>query len=459
MKSTVETLSPTRVRLSVEVSFEELEPSVRRAYRSISDQVRIPGFRPGKVPPRLIDQRIGRAVVLEEAARNAIPQHYIEAVREHEVKPLGRPAVEITKLQDGEVLEFTVEVDVTPQIELPDLSSVSITVDPVEVAEEEVDEQLRILRERFATLKGVQRPAQIGDYVSIDLVATIDGEEVPGGSATGVSYEVGSGQLLEGLDDTLVGMTANESATFTSTLVGGEYAGQEAQVAVTVRAVREKELPDLDDSFAQLASEFDTLEELRADLRTRRERAKRLEQAFQARDKVLEALLERTEIPVPEGVVQEEVDFRKQSMREQLERIDRSWEEYLESENTTEEQLDQELRESATKALKTQLLLDAIADAEEVGVNDTELTQEVIRRAQAQGAQPREYAERLQRQGQLPMVVADIRRGKALALAVEQATVTDTAGNPVDLSTQSNNADSTKEASEEQSESDSENAD
>jgi len=459
VKSTVETLSPTRVRLSVEVSFEELEPSVRRAYRSISDQVRIPGFRPGKVPPRLIDQRIGRAVVLEEAARNAIPQHYIEAVREHEVKPLGRPAVEITKLQDGEVLEFTVEVDVTPQIELPDLSSVSITVDPVEVAEEEVDEQLRILRERFATLKGVQRPAQIGDYVSIDLVATIDGEEVPGGSATGVSYEVGSGQLLEGLDDTLVGMTANESATFTSTLVGGEYAGQEAQVAVTVRAVREKELPDLDDSFAQLASEFDTLEELRADLRTRRERAKRLEQAFQARDKVLEALLERTEIPVPEGVVQEEVDFRKQSMREQLERIDRSWEEYLESENTTEEQLDQELRESATKALKTQLLLDAIADAEEVGVNDTELTQEVIRRAQAQGAQPREYAERLQRQGQLPMVVADIRRGKALALAVEQATVTDTAGNPVDLSTQSNNADSTKEASEEQSESDSENAD
>jgi len=433
VKSTVETLSPTRVRLSIEVPFAELEPNVRKAYKTIGEQIRIPGFRPGKVPTSLIDQRIGRPVVLEEAARDAIPEHYLAAVREHEVKVLGPPSVEITKLDEKEQFAFTAEVDVRPEVELPDLSGLSATVDPLEIAEEEVDAQVNALRERFGTLKGVERPAQNDDFVQIDLMATVDGDEVPGGSASGISHQVGSGRLLDGLDEALVGMSAGEEKTFTTQLVGGDYAGQDANVSVTVKTVRERELPPLDDDFAQLASEFDTLDELRSDVRERVHRVKQLEQAYQARDKVLEALLAATEVPVPEGVVAEEVDYRRQAMSDQLERIGSSLEEYLSEESKSEDDLATDLTSTATNAVRTQILLDAIADAEEVGVTDAELTQEVLTRAQQAGVAPQEYAEQLQRSGQLRAIVADVRRGKALMLVVERASVTDTAGSAVDL--------------------------
>ncbi len=433
MKSTVETLSPTRVRLSIEVPFTDLEPNVKQAYKTIGEQVRIPGFRPGKVPTRLIDQRFGRPAVLEEAAREAIPEHYLAAVREHEVKVLGSPSVEITKLEEGDEFAFTAEVDVRPEIELPDLSSLSAEVDELEVTDEEIDEQVVALQERFATLKGVERPAAEGDFVQIDLVATVGGAEVPGGSATGISHEVGSGKLLEGLDEALVGMSADESKTFVTQLVGGEYAGQDADVAVTVKSVRERELPPLDDDFAQLASEFDTLDELRDDVRQRVERVKRMQQMYQARDKVLEALLAATEVPVPEGVVAEEVEYRRQAMSDQLERIGSSLEEYLAEEKKSEDDLTEELTSTASDAVRTQILLDAIADAEQVGVDDTELTQEVLSRAQQAGVAPQEYADQLQRSGQLRAIVADVRRGKALAIVVERASVTDAKGEPIDL--------------------------
>ncbi|MGH3730949.1 MAG: trigger factor [Micromonosporaceae bacterium] len=434
MKSTVETLSPTRVRLSVEVPFADLEPSVRKAYKTISEQVRIPGFRPGKVPTRLIDQRIGRPAVLEEAAREAIPEHYLAAVREHEVKVLGAPNVEITKLDEGDLFEFTAEVDVRPEVELPDLAGLEVSVDELEVNEDEVDEQVTSLRERFATLKGVERSAEDGDFVQIDLAATVGGEEVPGGSASGISHEVGSKKLLDGLDEALVGMSAGETRTFTTQLVGGDYAGQDADVEVVVKSVRERELPPLDDDFAQLASEFDTLDELRDDVRGRVERMKQMQQAYQARDKVLEALLAATEVPVPEGVVAEEVDYRRQAMSDQLERIGSSLDDYLAEDDKSEEDFTTELTTTASDAVRTQILLDAIADAEEVGVDDSELTQEVLTRAQQAGVAPQEYAEQLQRSGQLRAIVADVRRGKALAIVVERATVTDSAGNQVDLS-------------------------
>lgn len=434
MKSTVETLSPTRVKLSIEVPFADLESNVRKAYKTIGEQVRVPGFRPGKVPTRLIDQRIGRPAVLEEAARDAIPEHYLAAIREHEVKVLGTPNVEITKLDESDQFAFTAEVDVRPEVELPELAGLTAEVDELEVTDEEIDEQVTGLRDRFATLKGVERPAQDGDFVQIDLRATVDGDEVPGGSATGISHEVGSQKLLDGLDEALAGMTADEEKTFTTQLVGGDYAGQDADVEVTVKTVRERELPPLDDDFAQLASEFDTLEELRDDVRGRVERMKRMQQAYQARDKVLEALLAATEVPVPEGVVAEEVDYRRQAMSDQLERIGSSLEEYLAEENKSEDDLTTELTTTASDAVRTQILLDAIADAEQVGVDDTELTQEVLTRAQQAGVAPQEYAEQLQRSGQLRAIVADVRRGKALAVVVDRATVTDTAGNPVDLS-------------------------
>jgi trigger factor len=433
VKSTVETLSPTRVRLSIEVPFAELEPNVRKAYKTIGEQIRIPGFRPGKVPTKLIDQRIGRPAVLEEAARDAIPEHYLAAVREHEVKVLGPPSVEITKLDEREEFAFTAEVDVRPEIELPDLSGLTASVDPVAISDQEIEDQITALQERFGTLKGVERPAQNDDFVQIDLVATVDGEEVPGGSASGISHQVGSGRLLDGLDDALVGMSADEERSFTTQLVGGDYAGRDASVTVTVKTVRERELPPVDDDFAQMASEFDTLEELRSDIRERVRRVKQLEQAYQARDKVLEALLGATDVPVPEAVVAEEVDYRRQAMSDQLERMGASLEEYLAEEGKSEDDLAGELTKTASDAVRTQILLDAIADAEQVGVTDEELTQEVLTRAQQAGVAPQEYAEQLQRSGQLRAIVADVRRGKALLFVVERASVTDSDGNQVDL--------------------------
>ncbi|EEP71259.1 cell division trigger factor [Micromonospora sp. ATCC 39149] len=433
MKSTVETLSPTRVRLAIEVPFVELEPSLKKAYREIGSQVQVPGFRRGKVPATVIDQRVGRGTVLNEAVQEAIPQNILAAVREHDLKTLGRPEVEITEFNDGDSLNFTAEVDVRPEITLPALDSIEVTVDELQIDESEIDEQVKNLRDRFATLKTVERAAAEGDYVQIDLNATVDGEDVPGGSATNISHEVGSKQLLPGLDEALVGLAAGESTTFTTQLVGGDFAGRDAEVSVTVRTVKEKELPELDDDFAQLASEFDTIEELRGDLRERVTRGKRVEQIYAARDKALEQLVEAAGVPAPEGVVREEVESRKQAMIDQLERIGASLEEYLAAEEKTEEQVDAELNEAATEGVKIQLLLDTLADAENVQVSDDEFGHEIVHRAQRAGMPPQQFYDQLVRSGAAAAVFGDVRRGKALASVMERITIKDTAGNEVSL--------------------------
>jgi trigger factor len=433
VKSTVETLSPTRVRLAIEVPFVELEPSLRKAYREIAQQVTIPGFRKGKVPAAVIDQRVGRGTVLNEAVQEAIPQNILAAVREHEVKTLGRPEVEITDFTDGEALKFTAEVDVRPQLTVPDLATIEVTVDELQIDDSEIDEQIGNLRERFATLKTVERPAAEGDYVQIDLAATVDGEEVPGGSATNISHEVGSKQLLPGLDEVLVGLAAGAATSFTTQLVGGDFAGRDADVAVTVRTVKEKQLPELDDAFAQMASEFDSLDELRGDLRQRVERAKQLEQIYAARDKALDQLVEAADVPAPDGVVAEEVEHRKQAMTDQLERIGASWEDYLASEEKAEADIDAELTEAASKAVKIQLLLDTLADAEDVQVSDDEFGHEIVHRAQRAGMAPQQYYDQLARSGAAGAVFGDVRRGKALGLVMERITMKDTAGNPISM--------------------------
>ncbi|PZG12091.1 trigger factor [Micromonospora craterilacus] len=433
MKSTVETLSPTRVRLAIEVPFVELEPSLKKAYREIGQQIQIPGFRKGKVPPAIIDQRVGRGTVLNEAVQEAIPQNILSAVREHDLKTLGRPEVEITEFNDGDSLNFTAEVDVRPEITVPDLTSIEVTVDELQVDDSEIDEQVTNLRERFATLKTVERAAAEGDYVQIDLRATVDGEEVPGGSASNISHEVGSKQLLPGLDEAVVGLSAGEDTTFTTQLVGGDFAGRDADVVVTVRTVKEKELPELDDDFAQMASEFDTIEELRNDLRERVSRGKRVEQIYAARDKALEQLVEAAEVPAPEGVVSDEVESRKQAMVDQLERIGASLEDYLAAEEKTEEQIDAELTEAATQGVKVQLLLDTLADAEDVQVSDDEFGHEIVHRAQRAGMAPQQYYDQLVRSGAAGAVFGDVRRGKALAAVMERITIKDSAGNEVSL--------------------------
>jgi len=433
VKSTVETLSPTRVRIAVEVPFAELEPNLKKAYRDISAQVNIPGFRKGKVPPAILDQRIGRQAILNEAVQEAIPTQLLAAVREHEVRTLGRPEVEITEFADGQPLRFTAEVDVRPQFTLPNLADVEITVDPIVVTDEEVDRQLEGLRQRFGTLKTVERPAAWGDFVQIDLVATVDGEEVPGGTATNLSYEVGSNELLQGLDETIEGMTAGSSATFTTALVAGDYAGREAEVTVTVKSVKERELPPADDDFAQLASEFDTLEELRADLAERVRRVKRINQLYTARDKALAALIEAADIPTPEGVVREEVEARKSALTDQLEQMGSSLEEYLARENRTEEQLDEEITNAAVESLRAQLLLDAYAEAKEITVTDDEFGHEVVHRAQRAGMSPQQYYDQLMRAGAGAAVYSDVRRGKALAAVLEEITIKDTNGETISL--------------------------
>ncbi|GGK38116.1 trigger factor [Pilimelia terevasa] len=433
MNSTVETLSATRVRLAIEVPWADLEPSLKKAYRAIAQQVSIPGFRRGKVPTAVIDQRVGRGAVLNEAVQEAIPQQLVAAYQEHDLKVLGRPDVEVTDLNDGEPLKFTAEVDVRPQVDLPDPADLKVTVDALEVTDADVDEQVDGLRQRFATLKGVERSAVEGDYVQIDLSAAVDGKEVPGGSAENISHEVGSKQLLEGLDDALVGMSAGDTATFQTALVGGEFAGRTADVSVTVRTVKEKDLPALDDEFAQLASEFDTLDELRADSRERLTRVKRVEQVYAARDKVLEALVAATEVPAPEGVVREEVEHRKQAMVDQLERMGANLTGYLAAEEKTEEQLDAELHEAAVEAVKIQIILDALAEAEKVEVSDDEFGREIVQRAQRAGMQPQQYYDQLARSGTAGAVYGDVRRGKALTTLMEKATLTDSAGEVIDL--------------------------
>ena len=433
MKSTVETLSPTRVKLAIEVPFDELKPSLQKAYREIGSQVQIPGFRRGKVPAAVIDQRIGRVNVLNEAVQEAIPEQIVAAVREHDVKTLGRPEVEITEFADGEPLKFTAEVDVRPQITLPDPADIKVTVEPVVVDESAVEEQVVGLQERFATLKTVERAAANGDYVQIDLAATVNGVEVEGGSATNVSHEVGSGKLLPGLDEVLVGMSAGDSTTFETQLVGGAHAGDDATVAVTVRSVKEKELPVLDDDFAQLASEFDTLAELRDDVRERLLRVNRLEKLYSARDEAVKALIAATEVPAPDSVVTEEVEGRKQTMREQLEGAGATWEDYLEAQERTDEDIDSELRAAATEAVQAQLLLDAYADAEELSVSDDEFGHEIMHRAQRAGVAPQQYYDQLLRSGAAGVIFGDVRRGKMLASLLERVVIEDTNGERLTL--------------------------
>jgi trigger factor len=433
LKSTVEQLSPTRVRINVEVPFDELKPNFDRAYRKLAQQVRIPGFRPGKAPARVIESRIGRAPILDEVVNEAIPAKYMEAVTTGEVRVIGRPDIEVTKIEDGDHVAFTAEVDVRPDFELPAFDSLSVQVDDVELTEDEVNEQLDELRARFGTLTAANRPAQHGDFVSIDLSATVNGEEVEDAKTTGLSYEIGSGNLIDGIDEAIIGTEPQDSRTFTTKLVAGEHAGQDAEVTVTVQSVKVRELPEADDDFAQMASEFDTIDELRADIRERISRIKRMQQGVQAREKVLDALLDGTEVPLPEAVVQGEYDARKHDAVHTFDHDDAKLAEFLETQGKTLEGFETELRADAEKIVKTQLILDSIVESEKIQVNDNELSERIYYQAQRFGISPEDYVQRAQESGQLGAIFADIRRGKALASVMRKAAVADASGNAVDM--------------------------
>lgn len=432
VKSSVEKLSATRTKITVEVPFDELKPEFDKAYASLSQQVSIPGFRKGKVPAKIIETRLGRGVVLDQVINEMLPSRYSQAVEEHDVKALGQPEIDITELKDGESVTFTAEVDVRPEIEVPDFSDISVEVDAIKADDEAVEGELKNLQARFGTLKSVDRKVKKGDFVSIDLSATVDGETVDEATTEGLSHEVGNDSLIEGLDDALVGMKAGEESTFTSKLVAGEHADEEAEVTVKVDSVKERELPELDDDFAQLASEFDTLDELKDSLATQVEEQLKNGQAGQIRDKVLEAALEKVEVPLPQSVVDEQVQGQIQQLISQFGGDEKVFEQMLAAQDITREKFEEDAREAAEGSVRTQLFLDALADVEQPEVSQEELMDHISFTAAQYGMDPNQFIMQLQQAGQIGSLFADVRRGKALAINISKSSVKDSEGNEID---------------------------
>ncbi|MFP7760728.1 trigger factor [Marisediminicola sp. LYQ134] len=419
MKTTVEKLNPTRVKLTIAVTPEELKPSVDHAYGHIAESVNIPGFRKGKVPPPIIDQRVGRGEVLQHAVSDGLDKFYRQAVKEEKVRPLGRPEADVTELPDikdfsGDLV-IVVEVDVRPDFELPETDGLELTVDAITVDDDEVETELNNLLTRFGTLVTVDRPAKTGDFAQIDLVAMIDDTEVD--TASGISYEVGSGDLIDGIDEALDALSAGETTTFESKLLGGDNEGQTAQITVTLLAVKERELPAADDDFAQIASQFDTIDELKADLQEQVSKSKVFGQGTQARDQIVDRLLEKVDIPVPAKLVEDEVHR------------------HLENENRLEDDEHRaEVTEASEKTFRSQILLDAIAEKEEIKVSQNELTQYLIQGAAQYNMEPGEFIKILDQNGQIPGMIGEVARGKALATVLNKAKVVDADGNAVDIS-------------------------
>ena len=437
MPSTVERLSPSRVKLVVEIPFADLQPHLDRAYREIAQQVTIPGFRQGKVPAAVINQRFGRGMVLQEAINDALPAAYGAAVEEAGVVPLMDPEIEVTKLEDGQLVEFTAEVDVRPDFTVPAFDTLSATVDALPDPAAEFEQRLEILRGRFATTTEVDRPAAPGDQITVNLIATRDGAAVEDGVSEGVNYIIGVGGMLDGLDETVTGMSAGETATFASTLLGGPQEGEKADVTVELVKVSERELPAIDDDFAQLVSEFDTLAEMRADLTEALTKQAKLEQAAQGRDHALEALVAATDFELPARMVEAEIAARKQDINDQLGRAGLTLESYLANagdEAKTPEEFWERLEAGTVQGLKAQVILEKVADDAGVQVDQADLSELLVRKALANGTSPEQEAQHMMEHDHAQTWMREVRRNKALALVLAAAKVTDPDGNSVDVS-------------------------
>ncbi|MDK9300798.1 trigger factor [Propionibacterium freudenreichii] len=437
MPSTVEKLNPTRVKLTIEMPFAELQPKIDAAYKQISEQVNLPGFRRGKVPARLIDQRFGRGAVLQQAINDAIPDAYSKAVQDNELFPLGQPDIEVSKLEDGDVVELSAEVDVRPDFDIPDFSGIKVEVEPAKVSDEDVNERVELLRERFANLKEVDRAAKDGDVVNFDLSATQDGEPAPDAESNGMQYRVGAGGMVDGLDEALVGMKAGDEKSFSSKLVGGSHGGQDVDIKVTVNKVNEQELPALDDDFAQLVSEFDTVDEMLADLRDNLERMARIGQANEARDKIVEQVVEKVPFELPPAVLEADVKGYHDQIENQLNQSGLTLEQYLEEAEDekadTPEEFWAEIDKRAEQGLRAQIVLDKLAEEQNVGVSQEEFTQLILQKAQQNGTTPEQELQHMSEHNHMPEWMGEVRRGKALNTIVDEAVVTDTDGNAVDL--------------------------
>lgn len=434
MKSSVEKLSDTRVKLTVNVPFEELKGDFDKAYAAIAQQVNIPGFRRGKAPRQLIDARFGRGVVLEQVVNDILPSRYQQAIEENNINPLGQPNVEVTKMEDGELIEFTAEVDTRPEITIPDFSKINVEVPALKNGEEEIDAEIDRLRERFGELKDTKRKLKTNDFAIISLVAKVDGKEIEESKAEGLSYQVGAGDLIDGLDTALRGLKTGESADFTSTLQFGDHAGEEATITVTVEQTKERKLPELDEEFVQTASEFDTVEELRESVAERVAESAKSLQAAAIRDAVLDEALAQSEFPLPEGLVDEQAHGQLHQTLGEAAHDEKQYETFLKASGLDREKFEADNRETAEKAVRTQLFLDALAEQEEPNVSQEELTDHILFTAQSYGMDPNTFIQQVSQSGQIGQLFADVRRGKALATAITRVSVKDDAGNAVDPS-------------------------
>lgn len=422
MKTAVEKLNPTLAKIEVEVPFAEFKPYLDRTYKNLSGQISVPGFRKGKLPKQLIEQRAGFDYIVEASLNDALNDYYAQALGENELSPLAQPELDVqsqpsTENREADV-KLTITVTVRPEIELPNYEGLEVEVDEVEVTAEDEVQALDALRERFGTLKTVERPAADKDFVTIDIAAEIDGEQVD--AANDLSYQIGSGTMLDGIDEALTGLSAGEDATFETKLSGGEHAGEQAVIKVKLSAVKERELPEADDEFAQLASEFDTIDELKEDIKKQVAEAKVAEQGTQARDKVLAKLVELVEIPVPEKVIEDQLEQHFNNPN-------------AEADHDTEEHR-AEVRANTETAFKNEMVLDAVADKEEVTVDQAEMINYIITMSSQYGMDPNQFAQMLDGSGQAGALVGEVRRSKALAAVLKTAVVKDTKGNVVDLS-------------------------
>ena len=433
MKTTVDKLSDTRVKLTVNVPFAELDQEIDQAYAAIAQQVSIPGFRKGKAPRQLIDARFGRGPILEQVVNDMLPSRYEQAVKENDLKVIGQPDVDISKIEDKDFVEFTAEVDIRPEFEIPDFSKISVSVPALKADEEDVDKALEELAERFGELKDTKRKMKTGDYAIIDITAEIDGEKIEDASTEGLSYRIGDDDLIKGLDTALRGMKTGEDNEFTSTIQSGEHKDEEATFKVHVQQTKERKLPDMDDEFAQMASEYDTIEELREATKTEVEESKKAEQAGQIRDEVLKAALADVDFELPQSVVDEQAHAQLHQILGQLAHDEKALAQLLEAQGTSREEFDQQTREQAEESVRTQIFLDAVAEKEEPEVSQQELSDHILFTAQSYGMDPNQFIQQLQSNGQIANLFSDVRRGKALAAAICRTTVKDEEGNDVDV--------------------------
>lgn len=426
MKTSLTRESASKVRLSVEATAEEVAPSLARAVKALGEQVKIPGFRKGKVPQKVLESRLGADAVREAALNEAIPALMTKAVEEQELQPIAPPNVDVTSYDLGGDLVFDATVEVRPEFELPDLAGIKVRRPSASATDEEIEDQLGRLRDRFATLNTVERPANPGDFALIDIHGTLDGAQVEALSGTDQLFEVAQGFPIQEIDQQLTGAKAGDILEFDAQVpdgVGGDVAGKQVRFRILVKEVKQKDLPALDDEFAKTASEFETLEELRTDVRERIDKVKAVQVDAEVRNRVLEELLAEVDVEAPDALVNQEMAYRLHRFEDQLRAAGMTLDEYMQANDFSDEQVEADLRTQAERNVRAQMILEEIGRKEGFQVTKEELEQEVRYHAETMRIPADELAKELSDRGRILAMAGDIIRRKALNHVVELADI------------------------------------